>query len=159
MPVDPAFSGASSEPPAPVSDRGAAIRGEAEAEGAANVEDDGAIPREWAEGFARLDPDRAPGDVPPRRWRSFVDDAGAFLDRWAAQASAFGWSTHDLFGCDRDRPFARVDQAGLLWLVNGDRLVILTAETATIETTTGARQIWRRKPTRPGRLLAWELVP
>jgi hypothetical protein len=28
----------------------------------------------------------------------------------------------------------------------------------TIETTTGARQIWRRKPNAPGRVLAWELV-
>ena len=30
-----------------------------------------------------------------------------------------------LFGYDRDRPFARIDQAGLLWLLNGDRLVML----------------------------------
>jgi hypothetical protein len=81
----------------------AAMWGEGENERAPFVEHDGAIPREWAEGFARLDPDRAPGDVPPRRWQRFVDDACTFLDRWAAQASALGWSTHDLFGCDRDR--------------------------------------------------------
>ncbi len=137
----------------------AATWGEAEDKRAVIVEYGGAVPREWAEGFARLDPDKAPSDVPPQRWRRFIDDTCAFLDRWAAQASALGWLAHDLFGCDRDRPFARIDQAGLLWLLNGDRLVILTAETATIETTTGARQIWGRKPNAAGRLLAWELVP
>jgi hypothetical protein len=33
----------------------------------------GNIPREWAEGLARLDPDRPAGDVRPRRWQRFVD--------------------------------------------------------------------------------------
>src|SRR3977135_3607658 len=47
---------------------------EAEAERAAIVEHDGAIPRAWAEGFARLDSDRPPGDVPLKRWQRFVDD-------------------------------------------------------------------------------------
>ena len=37
----------------------------------------------------------------------------------------------DLFGCDRDRPFARIDKAGLLRLLDADQLVALTAETAT----------------------------
>src|SRR5262249_57558490 len=54
--------------------------GETEDERAAIVEHDGAIPREWAEGFARLDPDAAPADVPPKRWQRFIDDIGLFLD-------------------------------------------------------------------------------
>jgi hypothetical protein len=49
-------------------------------ERAAIVEHDGGIPREWAEGFARLDPARPPSDVPLRRWQRFVDDVGLFLD-------------------------------------------------------------------------------
>jgi hypothetical protein len=117
------------------------------------------IPRAWAEGFARLDPDRPPGDVPPRRWRTFIDDIGHFLDSpFCAVAAALGWGPLDLFGCDRDRPFARIDQAGLLWLLNGDRLVALSENTATIETCTGARQTYRRKLSAPGRVLAWELA-
>jgi hypothetical protein len=43
-------------------------------ERAAIIEHDGKIPREWAEGFARLDVDRPPSDVPLKRWRRFVDD-------------------------------------------------------------------------------------
>jgi len=132
--------------------------GEAEEERAAIAGHDGGVPRTWAEGFARLHPDHPPGDVPPRRWQRFIDDVGMFLDRWASYAAALGWSLYDLFGCDRDRPFARVDQAGLLWLLNGDRLVALSENTATIERRTGARQTYRRKQSGPGRMRAWELT-
>lgn len=135
-------------------------RGEAgEEERAAIVEYDGRIPREWAQGFARLDPDRSPADVPPRCWLQFVNDVGRFLDSGLAQqAAALGWGPFDLFGCDRDRPFARIDQAGLLWLLNGDRLVALSVETAAVETPRGERLTYRRKPTGLGCVLAWGLA-
>jgi len=97
--------------------------------------------------------------VPPSRWRRFVDDAKLFRDsRFCTAAAAFGWTAHDLFGCDPDRPFARVDQAGLLWLLGGTRLVVLTTDAAVIETNTGTRQVWRRKPGDPAQVLAWELT-
>jgi hypothetical protein len=83
---------------------------------------------------------------------------GRFLDSpFCATATSLGWEPYDLFGCDRDRPFARVDQAGLIWLLHGDRLIAMTENTATIETPTGARQTYRRKAYQPGRVLAWEL--
>ena len=109
------------------------------------------------QGFARLDPSRPPGDVPPRRWTQFVDDVGLFLERWAAYAAAMGWGPYDLFGCDRDRPFARIDQSGLLWLLNGDKLVALSEDAAGIETRNGTRLTYRRKPGEVGSVLAWEL--
>jgi hypothetical protein len=91
---------------------------------AAIVELDSDIPRAWAEGFARLHPDRPLGDVPTKRWQQFIDDIGLFLDAgWAEKAAVLGWGPLDLFGCDWDRPFARIDHAGLLWLLNGDRLL------------------------------------
>ena len=66
--------------------------------------------------------------MPPRRWLQFVNDIGRFLDgRFAMQAAALGWGPFELFGCDHDRPFARIEQAGLIWQLNGDRLVALTA--------------------------------
>ena len=130
----------------------------AESERAAIIEHDGGIPRDWVEGFARLDPNRPPGDVPAARWRGFVDDVGLFLDRWAAYASALGWGPHDLFGCDRDRPFARLDRSGLLWLVNGNCIVALSEHAAVIEGRGRVRQTWRRLPSEPGRVLVWELA-
>ena len=69
-----------------------------------------------------------------------------------------GWSALDLFGCDDTRPHDRLDEAGLIWLLGGRRLVALSASTAVIETHTGARQTWPRRPRGPGRVLAWELV-
>jgi hypothetical protein len=101
-------------------------------------------------------PNVPPGDVPARRWRQFLADVGGFIaSGFAEQAAALGWSEVDLYGCDDTRPFARIDQAGLLWSLNGDRLVAITANAATIETRTGARQTWRR---RPAVLCEW-LVP
>jgi hypothetical protein len=81
------------------------IWGDAEEERAAIVEYDGGVPRQWAKGFAQLDPDRSPFGVPSKRWRTFVDDVGRFLDGdFAAVAAALGWGPYDLFGADRDRP-------------------------------------------------------
>jgi len=136
-----------------------AVISEADAERAAIIEYDGAVPREWAEGFARLDPDRPPADVPPRRWLQFVNDVGRFLDSGLAQqAAALGWGPFDLFGSDRDRPFVRIDQLGLLWLLNGNRLFALSTDAAVVENRAGERLTYRRKTVEAaGRTLAWEL--
>jgi hypothetical protein len=132
---------------------------EIEEERAAIIEHNGHIPCDWAEGFARLDPDHPPADVPLKRWQSFIDDIGRFLDSpFCSVARALDWGPLDLFGCDRDRPFARIDHMGLCWLIAGNRLVDLTDNYAIIETWTGARQTYRRELSAPGRVLAWELM-
>jgi hypothetical protein len=126
---------------------------------AAIIEYDGGAPRAWAEALARLDPNNPPGDVPPRRWLRFIDDCGHFLDAgWASRAAEFGWGPLDLFGCNRERPFARIDHMGLLWLVNGGAVVKLHRDRAVIATVSGTRQTYRRQPVEVGRVvLAWEL--
>jgi hypothetical protein len=124
-----------------------------------HMEYDGGAPRAWAEGFARLDPDKPPADVPARRWLRFIDDCGRFIDGgWAERAAALGWGPLDLFGCDRERPFARVDYMGLLWLLDGHEIVELHRDRAIIETASGAHQVYLRRPVEVGRVvLAWEL--
>jgi hypothetical protein len=103
--------------------------------------------------FDRLDPTHSPGDVPQRRWVQFLDDARAFcVSGFAEQAKALGWTAIDLFGCDDARPFARIDCMGLIWLLNGDRLVALTAQSAAIETKTGTRTSFRKKERPVGNL-------
>jgi hypothetical protein len=62
-------------------------------ERAAIVEHGAAVPRAWAEGFAALSAMPPPTGFSTERWHRIVDAAGAFLDRWAAQAIAAGWST------------------------------------------------------------------
>jgi hypothetical protein len=131
---------------------------DAHAERAAIVEYDGGAPREWAEGFTLLDRARPPDHVPQRRWLRFIDDCGAFLDgSWPAKAVALGWGAPDLFGCDRHKPFVRVDRLGLLWLLNGRTIVAITADSATIATSNSGRLNYRRAPDCPGRVVAWSL--
>ena len=114
--------------------------GNAEEERSAVIEHDGGVPREWAEALARLDPADPPGDVPPKRWVRFIDDCGRFVDDgWASCAEALGWGPLELFGCDRHKPYARIDHAGLLWLLNGQKLLALSANAAAISTTSGGR--------------------
>jgi hypothetical protein len=129
-------------------------------EGLKIIENDADIPRQWAKAYARLDPACPPADVPLRRWAQLIDDIGRFLNgRFAEKAAVLGWTELDLFGYDRHKPFARVDRQGLCWLIAGSRLVDLSEKKAVIERWTGARQTWRRKPSDPGRALAWDLVP
>jgi hypothetical protein len=149
---------------APAENRIAASQAEpwtdAHEERAAIIEHDGGVPQAWAEALARLDSAKPPADVPSRRWLAFVDDCGRFLDAgWAERAAALGWGPLDLFGCDRERPFARIDRMGLLWLLDGGKLIELHRDRALIETTAGARQCFRRKPVDIGCVvLAWELL-
>jgi hypothetical protein len=118
-------------------------------------------PQAWAEALARLDPSKPPGDTPPRRWLRFIDDCGRFLDGgWAERAATLGWGPLDLFGCDRERPFARVDHLGLTWLLNGGSVRELHRDRAIIETERGALQSYQRRPVDLDRVvLAWELAP
>jgi hypothetical protein len=129
-------------------------------ERAAIIEHDGGVPRVWAEALARLDPNRPPSEMSSKRWFQFIDDCGRFLDGdWADRAEELGWGPLELFGCDRVKPYARLDRAGLLWLLNGGKLVALTVVTATIETTGGARQTYRRCPIEVDAVApAWELA-
>jgi hypothetical protein len=80
----------------------------------------------WIAGVAILDPNRAVAGIPPLRWRQFIDDCKAFLDPakgWAEGAHGKGWSTLDLFGCNPSQPLAHLGVAGLLWAVNGGRVI------------------------------------
>ena len=50
------------------------------------------------------------------------------------------------------------DHAGLIWLLDGHKIVALTADTAVIETAAGARQTYRRLAIEADQVvLAWEL--
>jgi hypothetical protein len=131
---------------------------DAEEERAAIVEYVAGAPRVWAEALARLDPASPRCDIPPRRWLQFINDCGRFLDEgWAVCAERLGWTPLDLFGCDRIKPFARVDRAGLLWLLNSRKLLALTADAAAIATASGGYLTFRPRISDLGGVLAWEL--
>src|SRR5215211_2335089 len=89
--------------------------------------------RGWAAGISRLDPGR-PLHVPMLRWRLFMSDAVRFVaSDWAARAALKRWGALELFGIDARQPLVRLDRLGLLWRVEGGRILSLDHDGATIE--------------------------
>jgi hypothetical protein len=117
-----------------------------------------ALPAEWA-ALATLDIDRPRGDVPPWRWERFISDCGLIVqDGWAQRARTLGWPMIALVGCNKIRPFARIDHAGALWLLNGSELIDLSDHSAVVLSRTGQRLRCGRQTAAAGeRCLPWEL--
>jgi hypothetical protein len=99
---------------------------------------------------------KCPDRVPEKRWRMAVEDAKAFLGTWGEQAHSLGWSARDLFGLapapERPGPgfdrLARYDCLGLIWALQGRKVVAITADSATIKTKRGTLNFYRHS--RPG---------
>ena len=128
------------------------------AERAALAEIGAGVPREWAEGFARLQVTRPPAGIALWRWQQVIDDAGHFLDRWAPQASALSWRKLDVFGVHPEKPIERFDAAGLVWLLRGAEVVAIAEMTAKLRTASGVVQTYaRRDPEHPEAVAVWEL--
>jgi hypothetical protein len=94
---------------------------------------------------------RCPDHIAHDRWRQAIADGAHFLAQWGEQAAALGWTVRDLF-CLADVPdrpgpryqrLARYDQTGLIWILQGRRVVALTKDTAVIETTNGTVSYYR----------------
>lgn len=113
-------------------------------ERAAIVEYDAGIPREWAEGFARLCEMPRPIGFSPQRWRQLLNDAGKFMDCWASRVAALGWTTEEVFGAHPVAPDARQDAKGLVALIGGHQVVAVSASTITIFTQSKSRFVLRR---------------
>ena len=95
---------------------------------------------------------RCPDHVPVERWRMAVTDGGRFLARWGLEAESLGWTAADLFGLapvpDRPQPsfsrMSRLDQMGLIWLLQGRRVTEMSATAATIRNPrTGVVTVYR----------------
>jgi hypothetical protein len=109
----------------------------------------GPIPIDWVQGVACLDPDRPPNDVPRLRWRQFVGDCKSFLsspENWAERGAGLGWDAMALFGCAPKRPLDYLGSAGLLWVINGGRLLELHRDWAVIDVPVhGSQRIFYRR--------------
>jgi hypothetical protein len=95
---------------------------------------------------------RCPAYVEPARWQVAVEDAKRFLAQWGEQAETLGWTGRDLFELDqppadphpRYSRLARYDHTGLVWLLQGNPVVALTATTAAIRMRTGSVLTYRK---------------
>jgi hypothetical protein len=103
----------------------------------------------WIEGVGRLHHQHRPTDIHPHRWRQFLGDCNNFLasgDNWADRAAGLGWETLTLFGYRPHRPLLHHGSAGLLWAINGGRLLELHREWAVIErSANGSQRIFDRR--------------
>jgi len=100
------------------------------------VREERCVPVEWVKGVARLDDYPPPTDVPRHRWRQFVSDCYSFLnssENWPERAAELGWDAKALFGCHRNYPLMHLGSAGLLWAINGGKLLELRRDWAVIE--------------------------
>jgi hypothetical protein len=119
------------------------------------------IPAEWTRGAELLDPETPLGDFPAAAWERVVGDIYGFINSSAArQAAQLGWSTLMLFGCCRFKPYARIDRAGLLLLLRGDRIVSIEPNRATIAAKLGgSTSTCRCRPIDPAHVMPiWELA-
>ena len=119
-----------------------------------------AIPREWVQGVARLEQDRPPPDIPRHRWTQIVKDCHAFLNSPEAERAAqLGWDAMALFGCRRSYPLSYLGEAGLLWRVEGGRIVEVHRDWAVIERQVNRSQriFSRREMDQDKITLAWKL--
>lgn len=109
----------------------------------------GAFP--YAEALSEFE-SRCPDYVEAERWRQCVIDAQRFLAAWGDKALALGWTGAELLGLHepptKPHPtysrLSRYDATGLLWLLQGRRVVALTADTAAIECGSGNVIIYRK---------------
>jgi hypothetical protein len=93
-------------------------------------------------GLVRLPP-------PSHQWRQFLGDCNNFLassEHWAERAAALGWDAVTLFGCRRDRPLVHLGGTGLLWAINGGRILELHRDWADFELPpNGSRRVFDRR--------------
>jgi hypothetical protein len=87
-----------------------------------------------------------------------VEDGHRFLAQWGGDAEVFAWRARDLFGLHKPRenphPSRRLspyDETGLIWLLEGCEVVVLTPNAATIRCLSGS--IIYRKGNMPARAL------
>jgi len=126
-------------------------------ERAALVEYGADVPRDWAEGFARLAVAPPPAGLSHETWWAIVDDAARFLDDWGRKAAAVGWSALDVFGVSTPAPRIGCEVAGLLPLIAGGTIVAISSSSATIRSPSGEEVVWLRR-SHPGAVAVWELA-
>ncbi len=116
------------------------------------------VPPTWIQGVAHLDHNRALRDIPPHRWRQFLSDCSNFLAarvNGAERAAQLGWDAKSLFGCRLNRPLMYPGSAGLVWAINGGRIVELHREWAIIELPVNKSQrIFERRSVDVGKVIA-----
>jgi hypothetical protein len=100
---------------------------------------------------------RCPDYVEAERWQQAIIDAQRFIASWGDKAEALGWTSTELFGLHKPPAnphpsysrLSRYDCTGLLWLLQGRRVVALTDDTAAIQNPNTGNVLTYRKARKP----------
>jgi hypothetical protein len=112
--------------------------------------------REWFEGLDALNVLRPAARISDARWLYFVRDAYAFLDRWGDRALATGWTAVTLFGIDPDRGMTIPARLGLVWRIEGARVLEVDGGGAMIQH--GPATKFRARPlVHPSTCVPWRI--
>lgn len=88
--------------------------------------------------------------------------AVTFCAEWGVQAAQLGWDAHSLFGANRHRPYARLDQCGLVGFLSRKRVIAMTGADVLMEVAwgPGAQRRYCRKDLcrAPGAVPLWQLA-
>jgi TubC N-terminal docking domain len=118
------------------------------------------LPADMADGVRAILAAEGVQGVPPNRWPQIQRDVRQLVERrWLHTALDLGWSTADLFGCDQQAPWHRLDRSGLVLLLGGHEIVELSSDVATLRTRTGSVLRHRRRPPAPPPVaLLWDVL-
>ncbi len=115
------------------------------------------VPEEWVQGVGDLMVMPPHPDWKEDAWRTLQDDALRFLQKWAGQARRLGWEALDLFGVHPTAPTARFDCMGLVPLLRGRAVLVITEDSAAIKAASGGSLTFRKRAAPPTeRCLVWE---
>jgi hypothetical protein len=112
-------------------------------------------PSEWWAICGELRRSEPPSWASAGRWNQLAADAESFLITWGETADRLGWTTLDLFGVHPTAPTARFDVMGLIPILRGRSVRVLTEKSATIDCKSGAKLTFY-PPTGAGAVLITE---
>lgn len=126
------------------------------------IEHEAGIPREWAEGFARICCMKKPESINRHAWQRIIDNTGRLLDSAThlRDMVRFGWGITDIFGCHPTAPESRPDAKGLLLLFHEhEAIAVVDAKAIGLRNTRTGNLLFYRKPLNPApeRIMLWEL--
>lgn len=113
-------------------------------ERAAIIQEAAKVPRDWADGFAKLEAMGPPRGVDHAAWLAVLNAAGRFLDQWGAKAAALGWTAGELFGLDPNAPLNRRDDRGAAFFLANAEVLAITAEAITLKVGGSLQSVRRR---------------
>ncbi len=115
------------------------------------------VPKAWVQGVADLMVMPPHPAWPAEGWKTLQEDALRFLQEWAGQAHRLGWGSLDLFGVHPTAPAVRVDCMGLVPLLKGRPVVVITDNSAAIKATSIGTLTFRRRAASPEeQCLIWD---